>query len=201
MFFIYLLDHWTTSIELQQVYMYFRGSGKEAELKHEAARGALNSAFWWKSGSLIVASWLIGGNMMCQLRLGVLVHRCSSLICIIEIVHVSSLCPSVRPGQPLSGQSQVLVSISCHGVVGRETVYMYFHTVAYEWNFLVCPWLQPTVCSTSVCDAGWWMLLCCAATVCNSMAIPFLFVGVALSISVLYRPNGEKDKYSSFDGS
>jgi hypothetical protein len=47
--------------------------------------------------------------MMCQLRLGGLVHRCSSLICIIEIVHVSSLCPSVRPGQPLYGQSQVLV--------------------------------------------------------------------------------------------
>ncbi|CAO1946202.1 unnamed protein product [Urochloa humidicola] len=30
---------------IQQVYMYFRGSGKEAEMKREAARGALRNAF------------------------------------------------------------------------------------------------------------------------------------------------------------
>uniref|UniRef100_A0A0E0L4E0 Secretory carrier-associated membrane protein n=1 Tax=Oryza punctata TaxID=4537 RepID=A0A0E0L4E0_ORYPU len=30
---------------IQQVYMYFRGSGKAAEMKREAARGALSSAF------------------------------------------------------------------------------------------------------------------------------------------------------------
>lgn len=29
---------------LQQVYMYFRGSGKAAEMKREAARGALRAA-------------------------------------------------------------------------------------------------------------------------------------------------------------
>jgi hypothetical protein len=32
-------------MEMQQVYMYFRGSGKEAEMKREAARGALRNAF------------------------------------------------------------------------------------------------------------------------------------------------------------
>jgi hypothetical protein len=26
--------------------MYFRGSGKEAEMKREAARGAMRNAFW-----------------------------------------------------------------------------------------------------------------------------------------------------------
>ncbi|XP_074560708.1 secretory carrier-associated membrane protein 2-like isoform X2 [Curcuma longa] len=35
-----LLSVWV----IQQVYMYFRGSGKEAELKREAARGALRAA-------------------------------------------------------------------------------------------------------------------------------------------------------------
>ncbi|PNX72785.1 secretory carrier-associated membrane protein 1-like, partial [Trifolium pratense] len=30
---------------IQQVYMYFRGSGKFAEMKREAARGAVRSAF------------------------------------------------------------------------------------------------------------------------------------------------------------
>ncbi|AQK94623.1 Secretory carrier-associated membrane protein 3 [Zea mays] len=30
---------------IQQVYMYFRGSGKAAEIKREAARSALSSAF------------------------------------------------------------------------------------------------------------------------------------------------------------
>lgn len=29
----------------QQVYMYFRGSGKAAEMKREAARGTLRAAF------------------------------------------------------------------------------------------------------------------------------------------------------------
>lgn len=29
---------------LQQVYMYFRGSGKAAEMKREAARGAMRAA-------------------------------------------------------------------------------------------------------------------------------------------------------------
>jgi len=29
---------------IQQVYMYFRGSGKAAEMKREAARGALRAA-------------------------------------------------------------------------------------------------------------------------------------------------------------
>ena len=33
------------SLNLQQVYMYFRGSGKAAEMKREAARSALSSAF------------------------------------------------------------------------------------------------------------------------------------------------------------
>jgi hypothetical protein len=39
------------SLNTQQVYMYFRGSGKAAEMKREAARGALSSAFWWTYGS------------------------------------------------------------------------------------------------------------------------------------------------------
>jgi len=30
---------------IQQVYMYFRGSGKEAEMKRQAARGAMRNAF------------------------------------------------------------------------------------------------------------------------------------------------------------
>jgi secretory carrier-associated membrane protein len=30
---------------MQQVYMYFRGSGKAAEMKNEAARGAMRAAF------------------------------------------------------------------------------------------------------------------------------------------------------------
>ena len=32
-------------IYMQQVYMYFRGSGKAAEMKKEAARGAMRAAF------------------------------------------------------------------------------------------------------------------------------------------------------------
>lgn len=32
---------------LQRVYLYFRGSGKEAEMRREAARGAARAAFWW----------------------------------------------------------------------------------------------------------------------------------------------------------
>ncbi|KAG6517930.1 hypothetical protein ZIOFF_021329 [Zingiber officinale] len=35
-----LLSVWV----IQQVYMYFRGSGKEAEMKREVARGALRAA-------------------------------------------------------------------------------------------------------------------------------------------------------------
>lgn len=31
---------------MQQVYMYFRGSGKAAEMRQEAARGAMRAAFW-----------------------------------------------------------------------------------------------------------------------------------------------------------
>lgn len=31
---------------VQQVYMYFRGSGKAAEMKREAARGAMRAAIW-----------------------------------------------------------------------------------------------------------------------------------------------------------
>ena len=32
-------------IYLQQVYMYFRGSGKAAQMRQEAARGAMRAAF------------------------------------------------------------------------------------------------------------------------------------------------------------
>ena len=38
---------------MQQVYMYFRGSGKEAEMKRQAARGAIRNAFWWSG----LAEW------------------------------------------------------------------------------------------------------------------------------------------------
>jgi len=38
---IYHLKH----VKMQQVYMYFRGSGKEAEMKREAAHGAMRNAF------------------------------------------------------------------------------------------------------------------------------------------------------------
>jgi len=31
---------------LQQVYMYFRGSGKAAEMKRDAARGTMRAALW-----------------------------------------------------------------------------------------------------------------------------------------------------------
>lgn len=41
------------SLYLQQIYMYFRGSGKAAELKHEAARGALRAAMWFTYTSLV----------------------------------------------------------------------------------------------------------------------------------------------------
>lgn len=41
------------SFYLQQIYMYFRGSGKAAELKHEAARGALRAAMWFTYTSLV----------------------------------------------------------------------------------------------------------------------------------------------------
>lgn len=33
------------NIYLQQVYMYFRGSGKAAQMRQEAARGAMRAAF------------------------------------------------------------------------------------------------------------------------------------------------------------
>jgi len=36
-------------VTIQQVYMYFRGSGKAAEMKREAARGALRAAIWFIS--------------------------------------------------------------------------------------------------------------------------------------------------------
>lgn len=36
-----------TVVAMQQVYMYFRGSGKAAEMKREAARGALRAAVWY----------------------------------------------------------------------------------------------------------------------------------------------------------
>lgn len=36
-------------VSIQQVYMYFRGSGKAAEMKREAARGALRAAIWFIS--------------------------------------------------------------------------------------------------------------------------------------------------------
>ncbi|GJM88996.1 hypothetical protein PR202_ga05589 [Eleusine coracana subsp. coracana] len=44
-FGLFCLESLLSIAVIQQVYMYFRGSGKEAELKREAARGALNSAF------------------------------------------------------------------------------------------------------------------------------------------------------------
>ncbi len=34
----------TSASFVQQVYMYFRGSGKAAEMKREAARGAMRAA-------------------------------------------------------------------------------------------------------------------------------------------------------------
>lgn len=36
----------TISFVIQQVYMYFRGSGKAAQMKREAARGAVRAAIW-----------------------------------------------------------------------------------------------------------------------------------------------------------
>jgi secretory carrier-associated membrane protein len=33
------------NVIFQQVYMYFRGSGKEAEMRRQAAQGALRAAF------------------------------------------------------------------------------------------------------------------------------------------------------------
>ncbi|GJN14866.1 hypothetical protein PR202_gb01733 [Eleusine coracana subsp. coracana] len=44
-FGLFCLESLLSIAVIQQVYMYFRGSGKEAELKREAARGSLNSAF------------------------------------------------------------------------------------------------------------------------------------------------------------
>jgi hypothetical protein len=43
----YILKDYNYSefVELQQVYMYFRGSGKAAEMRREAARGAMRNAF------------------------------------------------------------------------------------------------------------------------------------------------------------
>ncbi|CAD6236511.1 unnamed protein product [Miscanthus lutarioriparius] len=37
--------YYSELVEIQQVYMYFRGSGKAAEMKREAARGAMRNAF------------------------------------------------------------------------------------------------------------------------------------------------------------
>jgi hypothetical protein len=44
--------------------MYFRGSGKAAEMKREAARGALRAAIWFH-GSRKKASW----RTLCGFRL------------------------------------------------------------------------------------------------------------------------------------
>uniref|UniRef100_A0A0C9RQY3 Secretory carrier-associated membrane protein n=1 Tax=Wollemia nobilis TaxID=56998 RepID=A0A0C9RQY3_9CONI len=43
-FILFTLESVISIRVLQQVYMYFRGSGKEAEMKREAARGALRAA-------------------------------------------------------------------------------------------------------------------------------------------------------------
>ena len=37
---------WPVILYLQQVYMYFRGSGKAAEMKRDAARGTMMAALW-----------------------------------------------------------------------------------------------------------------------------------------------------------
>jgi len=39
----YLSPFWI--LRVQQVYMYFRGSGKAAEMKRDATRGAMRAAF------------------------------------------------------------------------------------------------------------------------------------------------------------
>ncbi|KAK8457467.1 hypothetical protein SEVIR_3G192300v4 [Setaria viridis] len=44
-FGLFCLESLLSIAVIQQVYMYFRGSGKAAEMKREAARGALSSAF------------------------------------------------------------------------------------------------------------------------------------------------------------
>ncbi|CAL4894294.1 unnamed protein product [Urochloa decumbens] len=44
-FGMFCLESLLSIAVIQQVYMYFRGSGKAAEMKREAARGALSSAF------------------------------------------------------------------------------------------------------------------------------------------------------------
>lgn len=41
-----LLTFFILIISLQQVYMYFRGSGKAAEMRREAAKGAMRAALW-----------------------------------------------------------------------------------------------------------------------------------------------------------
>lgn len=44
-FFIFYFNClWCTL--MQQVYMYFRGSGKAAQMKHDAARGVMRAAIW-----------------------------------------------------------------------------------------------------------------------------------------------------------
>jgi hypothetical protein len=44
-FFLRTYYDYSEFVELQQVYMYFRGSGKAAEMRREAARGAMRNAF------------------------------------------------------------------------------------------------------------------------------------------------------------
>ncbi|KAF8663902.1 hypothetical protein HU200_055241 [Digitaria exilis] len=44
-FGMFCLESLLSIAVIQQVYLYFRGSGKEAEMKREAARGALRNAF------------------------------------------------------------------------------------------------------------------------------------------------------------
>ncbi|EEE55491.1 hypothetical protein OsJ_03676 [Oryza sativa Japonica Group] len=44
-FGLFCLESLLSVVVIQQVYMYFRGSGKAAEMKREAARGAMRSAF------------------------------------------------------------------------------------------------------------------------------------------------------------
>jgi hypothetical protein len=44
-FGLFVLESLLSIVVIQQVYMYFRGSGKAAQMRQEAARGAMRSAF------------------------------------------------------------------------------------------------------------------------------------------------------------
>lgn len=67
------LDHQTVLLNMQQVYMYFRGSGKSQELKQQAARGALSSAFWWRKPAARVIARVVSGRRQDVCRLGMVV--------------------------------------------------------------------------------------------------------------------------------